>query len=153
MIALIQRVAEASVAVGGECIGSIGQGILALIGVERGDGDGEAARLAERVLSYRIFPDAAGKMNLSLLDIKGGLLAVPQFTLAADTRSGTRPSFSSAAAPVEAEALFQVFVKLIGERQVGGPVASGRFGADMKVSLVNDGPVTFWLEVSPPRRP
>jgi D-tyrosyl-tRNA(Tyr) deacylase len=148
LIALIQRVAEASVAVGGDSIGSIGRGILAFVGVERGDGESEAIRLAERVLTYRIFPDAAGKMNLSLLDIEGGLLAVPQFTLAADTRSGTRPSFSSAATPAQAEAVFKLFVKSIGERQTGGAIASGRFGADMKVSLVNDGPVTFWLQVS-----
>jgi D-tyrosyl-tRNA(Tyr) deacylase len=148
LIALIQRVAEAKVAVGGGSIGSIGRGILAFIGVERGDGENEAVRLAERVLTYRIFSDAAGKMNLSLLDIEGGLLVVPQFTLAADTRSGTRPSFSSAGAPAEAEALFKVFMKFIGERHTAGAIASGSFGADMKVSLVNDGPVTFWLQVS-----
>jgi len=123
LIALIQRVAEARVEIGGETVGVIGRGILALVGVERGDGEAEAARLGEKVLAYRIFPDAEGKMNLSLLDTKGELLAVPQFTLAADTRSGTRPGFSSAAAPGVGELL--------------------------KVSLVNDGPVTFWLQVSP----
>jgi D-tyrosyl-tRNA(Tyr) deacylase len=151
LIALIQRVAEASVAVGGECIGAIGPGILAFIGVERGDGEPEAARLADRVLTYRIFSDAAGKMNLSLLDIKGGLLTVPQFTLAADTRSGTRPSFSSAAPPADGERLFEMFVRLIREKEIS--VGTGRFGADMKVSLVNDGPVTFWLQVSSARQP
>jgi D-tyrosyl-tRNA(Tyr) deacylase len=146
VIALIQRVAEASVAVGGETIGAIGPGILAFVGVERGDAESEAARLAERVLGYRVFPDAAGKMNLSLQDIKGQLLAVPQFTLAADTDSGTRPSFSSAAPPAEGQLLFLKFLEQAGE--LLPHVASGRFGADMKVSLVNDGPVTFWLRVS-----
>ena len=146
MIALIQRVAEASVAVGGATIGEIGPGILAFVGVERGDGESEPGRLAERVLGYRIFADAAGRMNLSLQDIKGQLLAVPQFTLAADTDSGMRPSFSSAAAPAEGELLFLKFLEKAGE--VLPHVASGRFGADMKVSLVNDGPVTFWLRVS-----
>lgn len=147
MIALIQRVAEASVAVGGETIGAIGPGILAFVGVERGDAEGEAARLAERVLGYRVFPDAAGKMNLSLRDIAGPLLAVPQFTLAADTSSGTRPSFSSAAMPSEGERLFNLLVNLLREKQTH--VATGLFGAAMRVSLVNDGPVTFWLQVSP----
>ncbi len=127
-------------------IASIGRGILALVGVQRGDGPAEAARLAERVLAYRIFADAQGKMNLSLKYIGGELLAVPQFTLAADTASGLRPSFSSAAAPADGEALFVKFVEKAAE---GVHVATGRFGADMKVSLVNDGPVTFWLEVLP----
>jgi D-tyrosyl-tRNA(Tyr) deacylase len=151
LIALIQRVAEASVAVGGATIGEIGPGILAFVGVERGDGESEAGRLAERVLGYRIFADAAGKMNLSLQDIKGQLLAVPQFTLAADTDNGMRPSFSSAAAPAESQLLFLKFLEKAGE--LLPRVASGRFGADMKVSLVNDGPVTFWLQVSRPRQP
>ena len=124
----------------------IGKGILALIGVERGDGETEAQRLAERVLAYRVFPDAQGKMNLSLKEIGGELLAVPQFTLAADTHSGLRPSFSSAASPAEGEMLFIKFTEKAAEVV---HVASGRFGADMKVSLVNDGPVTFWLQVSP----
>jgi D-tyrosyl-tRNA(Tyr) deacylase len=146
VIALIQRVAEAKVAIGVETVGAIGPGILAFVGVERGDGESEAARLAERVLGYRIFPDAAGKMNLSLQDIKGQLLAVPQFTLAADTNSGTRPSFSSAAPPAEGQLLFLKFLEKAGD--LLPRVASGRFGADMKVSLVNDGPVTFWLQVS-----
>ena len=129
-------------------IASIGRGILAFIGVQRGDGPAEAARLAERVIAYRIFADAQGKMNLSLRDIGGELLAVPQFTLAADTSSGLRPSFSSAAAPADGEALFLGFVEKAAQ---AAHVATGRFGADMKVSLVNDGPVTFWLEVEPKR--
>jgi D-tyrosyl-tRNA(Tyr) deacylase len=147
VIALVQRVAGAKVAVGGETVGEIGRGILALIGVERGDGEAQAQRLADKVLAYRIFPDAAGKMNLSLQDIGSEILAVPQFTLAADTNSGTRPSFSAAAAPADAERLFSRFVFFLKEKRV--VVATGRFGADMQVSLVNDGPVTFWLQVSP----
>ena len=147
MIALIQRVAEARVRIAGETAGEIGRGVLALIGVERGDGEREAARLAERVLGYRIFPDAEGKMNRSLADIGGGLLLVPQFTLAADTRSGTRPGFSTAAAPEEGRRLFDVLLNLCREKHAA--VATGRFGADMQVSLVNDGPVTFWLQASP----
>ena len=130
----------------GEQIGAIGAGILALVGVERGDGEAEAARLADRVLAYRIFGDAQGKMNLSLKDIGGELLAVPQFTLAADTQSGLRPSFSSAAAPADGELLFIKFAEKAAETV---HVATGRFGADMKVSLVNEGPVTFWLQVKP----
>ena len=143
MIALIQRVSSAAVHIEGAEVAAIGKGVLALIGVERGDGDAQAARLAERVVAYRIFADAQGKMNLSLKDIGGGLLAVPQFTLAADTASGLRPSFSSAAAPAVGEALFVKFAEKAAELV---HVASGRFGADMKVSLVNDGPVTFWLQ-------
>ena len=146
MIALIQRVTSAAVEVEGAEIAAIGKGVLALIGVERGDGEAEAARLAERVLAYRVFADAQGKMNRSLKDIGGELLAVPQFTLAADTHSGLRPSFSSAAAPADGEVLFVKFVEQAAEAI---HVASGRFGAEMKVSLVNDGPVTFWLQVRP----
>ena len=142
MIGLIQRVTEAKVAVGGETVASIGRGILALIGVEKSDGEAEAQRLAEKILTYRIFPDAAGKMNLSLRDIGGALLAVPQFTLVADTNSGTRPSFSSGASPELGERMFRFFV-------AATKAQSGRFGAEMKVSLVNDGPVTFWLRVAP----
>ncbi|MGE0873690.1 MAG: D-aminoacyl-tRNA deacylase [Burkholderiales bacterium] len=153
MIALVQRVTGAAVAVAGRDTGAIGRGVLALVGVERGDGEAEAARLAGRVAAYRIFPDAAGRMNLSLTDIGGALLAVPQFTLAADTRNGTRPGFSTAAAPHEGERLFVRFVELCRERVAD--VQTGSFGADMKVSLVNDGPVTFWLQVKPatPRAP
>ena len=147
MIALVQRVTEARVEVGGESVGSIGRGILALIGVERGDSEAQAERLVERVLGYRIFPDAGDKMNLSLLDIKGELLAVPQFTLAADTAQGTRAGFSTAAAPEEGRRLFDRFVLLSSQKQL--QVKAGRFGTDMQVSLINDGPVTFWLQVSP----
>ena len=148
MIALVQRVAEAKVAVGGETVGSIGRGILALIGVERGDGEAEAQRLAEKIMAYRIFPDAAGKMNLSIVDVSGALLCVPQFTLAADTNSGTRASFSAAAAPADAERIFAYFVELLRKKS---RVDTGVFGAHMQVSLVNDGPVTFWLQVAPSR--
>jgi D-tyrosyl-tRNA(Tyr) deacylase len=142
VIALLQRVSEASVSVEGTIIGSIGRGILALIGVERGDSEAEADRLAEKIIAYRILPDDAGKMNRSLKDIGGELLVVPQFTLVADTNSGTRPSFSSGASPVEGEKLFAYFANKT-------RAATGRFGADMQVRLVNDGPVTFWLQVSP----
>lgn len=147
MIALIQRVGHASVVVDGEAVGAIGRGVLALVGVERGDAESQAERLLERLLGYRIFPDEGGRMNLSLADIAGGLLLVPQFTLAADTRSGTRPGFSSAAPPAEGERLFDYFVSRA--RASHGAVATGKFGADMKVSLLNDGPVTFWLQVKP----
>lgn len=146
MIALIQRVSEARVVVDGREVGAIGRGILALVGVERGDTEAQAARLAERVLGYRIFQDAGGKMNLSLLDIGGGLLAVPQFTLAADTKSGTRPGFSTAAAPEDGRQLFERFVAIAAQKLPG--VQTGEFGADMKVSLLNEGPVTFWLQSS-----
>jgi len=145
VIALIQRVTEASVSIEDEPVGRIERGILALVGVERGDGESAAARLAERVLGYRIFADAEGRMNLSLADIDGGLLVVPQFTLAADTNRGMRAGFSSAAQPAEGERLFACFVACA---RAGHPrVETGRFGADMKVRLVNDGPVTFWLQV------
>jgi D-aminoacyl-tRNA deacylase len=146
VIALIQRVAEASVSVGGETVGAIGKGVLALVGVERGDGEEQAARLAQKVLSYRIFADAAGKMNLSLQDLQGELLAVPQFTLVADTSSGTRPSFSSGASPEVGVQFFDRFVSHAGQNV---KVKTGRFGTHMRVSLVNDGPVTFWLQVRP----
>ena len=147
LIALIQRVAEARVRVAGETVGEIGPGVLALIGVERRDSEREAERLVERMLGYRIFPDAEGKMNLSLLDIRGELLAVPQFTLAADTKTGTRAGFSTAATPEEGRLLFDRFVFHASEKKLH--VKTGTFGANMKVSLVNDGPVTFWLRVSP----
>ena len=146
MIALIQRVAEASVTSAGETLGAIGPGLVALVAVERGDGEAEARRLAEKVVSYRVFADGAGKMNLSLKDTGGALLAVPQFTLAADTDSGLRPSFSSAAPPEEGERLFAEFLKEA--KRLIPKTASGRFGADMQVRLVNDGPVTFWLRVA-----
>jgi D-tyrosyl-tRNA(Tyr) deacylase len=135
-------VSSAAVRVDGVEIAAIGRGLLALVAVERGDGEAAARRLAERVAGYRVFADAQGKMNLSLRDVGGELLAVPQFTLAADTNSGTRASFSGAAPPAEGEALFGKFVEFAAQTV---PVRLGRFGADMKVSLVNDGPVTFWL--------
>ena len=147
MIALIQRVTGARVEVEGRVIGEIGRGVLALIGVERGDTEEQAGRLVEKVLGYRIFPDVEGKMNLSLLDIQGELLAVPQFTLAADTKKGARAGFSTAAIPEEGRRLFDQFVFLSTQKKLN--VKTGTFGADMKVSLVNDGPVTFWLQVSP----
>jgi D-aminoacyl-tRNA deacylase len=145
VIALIQRVAQASVVVAGETVGAIGRGILALVGVERDDTQAQAERLAERVLGYRIFADAAGKMNLSVKDVEGGLLVVPQFTLVADTNSGTRASFSSGASHEVGEKLFSSFVEKA--KALHSPVQTGRFGAHMAVSLVNDGPVTFWLQV------
>ncbi len=145
MIGLLQRVTEASVVVAGESIGAIGTGLAVLVGVEKGDSEEQADRLLERLLGYRVFPDAEGKMNLSLRDVNGGLLLVPQFTLPADTRKGMRPSFTPAASPAEGERLFDYLV----ERAHGAyaEVATGRFGADMQVSLTNDGPVTFWLRV------
>lgn len=146
MIALIQRVTKADVRIGDRVSGAIGRGILALIGVARGDDRAAADRLLERVLTYRIFPDAQGRMNSCLRDIGGGLLLVPQFTLAADTRKGTRAGFSTAAAPDEARQLFDY---LLNQARAGYPaVAAGEFAADMQVSLTNDGPVTFWLEAS-----
>jgi len=147
LIALIQRVTEARVEADGIGIGAIGRGILALVGVERGDSQTQAERLAERVLGYRIFPDAEGKMNRSLLDIGGELLAVPQFTLAADTKTGTRAGFATAASPEEGKRLFDLFVEIV--RQKNPHTKTCQFGADMRVGLVNDGPVTFWLQVSP----
>ena len=144
MIALIQRVNRAAVTVDSETVGAIGRGILALIGVQRGDTTASADRLLERVLTYRIFSDEQGKMNLSLRDIQGELLLVSQFTLAADTQKGTRAGFSRAAAPEEAKRLFDYLLDRA--RASHGTVAAGVFGADMQVSLVNDGPVTFWLE-------
>lgn len=144
MIGLLQRVTWAKVAVKGELIGQVEQGLLVLVGVQKSDTEAKADRLLQRLLGYRIFADADDKMNLSLKDIDGGLLLVSQFTLAADTQKGMRPSFSSAAAPDLGEQLYDYLVAQA--RQVHGKVASGRFGADMKVSLLNDGPVTFWLE-------
>lgn len=145
MIALIQRVAEAKVVVNNKNIGEIQQGILAFIGIEKNDHDETVSRLVDKVLSYRIFADEEDKMNLSVQDIKGGLLLVPQFTLAADTQKGCRPSFSSAAPPEEGERLFNEFVKQVKNKYQ--QIETGQFGADMKISLLNDGPVTFWLQV------
>jgi len=144
MIGLLQRVSAARVEVAGEEVGAIGPGLLVLIGVQQGDDERRADRLVERLLGYRVFPDAAGRMNLSLTDTGGGLLLVPQFTLAADTRKGTRASFTSAAPRAEGKRLFDRVLALARERHP--QVAAGRFGADMRVSLVNEGPVTFWLE-------
>jgi D-tyrosyl-tRNA(Tyr) deacylase len=144
MIALIQRVLEARVDVGDECVGRIGPGLLALIAIEPGDGDAQVQRMCERLLGYRVFADAAGKMNLSLADTGGGLLLVSQFTLAADTDKGMRPSFTSAAASEIGELYFE---KLVGQcRSRLTPVETGRYGAHMRVTLVNDGPVTFRLK-------
>lgn len=148
MKGLIQRVSEASVTVNGQPVGVIGRGILLLLGVERDDGPPEAKELCRKILSYRIFPDEQGRMNRSLQDIGGGLLVVPQFTLAADTRSGTRPGFSSAAKPDAANELYRAFVREATESLGPDLVSEGRFGADMRVQLVNDGPVTFMLEVN-----
>jgi D-aminoacyl-tRNA deacylase len=147
MIALIQRVSTARVSVDERVTGEIGAGLLALIGVERDDGPAQRDRLLERLLDYRVFADGAGRMNRSLRDTGGGLLLVPQFTLAADTSSGNRPGFSTAAAPGAASELFRQLVEAA--RAAHPVVASGEFGAHMRVSLTNDGPVTFWLQVSP----
>ena len=143
MIALLQRVTTANVAVAGNTISAVETGLLVLVGIEKGDTQTEADRLADRIIGYRIFADSEDKMNLSVQDIQGGILLVPQFTLAADTRKGMRPSFSSAAA--DGEALFNYLVQTVHNKHQN--TATGQFGADMKVSLVNDGPVTFWLQV------
>lgn len=144
MKALIQRVSAARVEVAGEVLGAIDRGLLALVGVEPRDDAASVARLLHKLLNYRVFGDENGKMNLSLKDVGGGLLLVSQFTLAADTRSGLRPSFSSAAAPTQGQALFDLLFEQA--RAQHPQVASGRFGAEMQVHLVNDGPVTFLLE-------
>ena len=133
--------------VNGREVAAIAKGILALVAVQQGDTSQQADRLLERVLAYRIFPDDEGRMNLDVRQAGGGLLLVPQFTLAANTNKGNRPSFASAASPEDGKRLFGYFVER--SNQVFGDTGSGVFGADMKVSLVNDGPVTFWLEVSP----
>ncbi|OQX15761.1 MAG: D-tyrosyl-tRNA(Tyr) deacylase [Thiothrix lacustris] len=145
MIGLVQRVSRAHVDVDGVTVGQIERGILLLLGVEKADTEALAERLLERVLGYRIFPDAQGKMNFSLREINGGLLVVPQFTLPADTRKGMRPSFTPAAPPAQGAALFNYFSALA--RQQLAMAQTGVFGADMQVSLTNDGPVTFWLQV------
>ena len=145
MIALLQRVAQASVNVNNKTIAAIDQGLLILIGIEKNDTEQQADRLVKRFLGYRIFPDTEDKMNLSVTDIGGGVLLVPQFTLAADTQKGMRPSFSSAATPEKGKQLFNYLVTVTGT--YCNNVATGEFGAEMKVSLVNEGPVTFWLQV------
>ncbi len=144
MLALIQRVTEAKVVVDGVTVGAIGSGLLALVGVEPGDSPAQVAKLGNRVLRYRVFSDTAGKMNLSLADTGGGLLLVSQFTLAADTSSGLRPSFSAAAAPADAARIFEELVAYCRQKHANA-VETGTFGAQMTVSLVNDGPVTFLL--------
>lgn len=149
MIGLLQRVTQARVEVDGTAIGAIDAGLLVLVGVQRDDSKREADRLLERLLGFRVFPDDDGKMNRSLRDVRGGLLLVPQFTLAADTHKGTRASFTTAAPPETGRFLFDYLLTRAGAAHA--PVASGRFGADMLVSLANDGPVTFWLEVTPTR--
>lgn len=149
MIALIQRVQQAHVEVEGEVVGAIGRGVLALVGVERYDTEAQAERLLQRILGYRIFPDATGRMNRSLAEIGGGLLLVPQFTLVADTRKGMRASFTSAAPSSIGERLFKKLLALAMQKHLA--VETGHFGADMQVHLVNDGPVTFWLQSSPSR--
>jgi D-tyrosyl-tRNA(Tyr) deacylase len=147
MIALLQRVTRASVTVGQETTGAIGAGLLVLLCAERGDTEAGADALLSKLLGYRVFADDNGKMNRSVRDVAGGLLLVPQFTLAADTKSGTRPSFTPAAAPEDGLRLFDYAVAQARARH--GSVETGRFGADMQVSLTNDGPVTFWLQVKP----
>lgn len=147
MIGLLQRVSRAAVRVGGQTVGSIDAGLLVLVGVERGDGEAQAERLLERLLGYRVFGDAEGRMNLGLNEVGGGLLLVPQFTLPADTRKGMRPSFTPAATPEDGRRLFERLVEQARARHA--PVATGVFGADMRVESVNDGPVTFWLQVPP----
>ena len=147
MIALLQRVRHASVTVEGAVIGAIDAGLLVFLCAEKGDSTREADALLAKLLAYRVFGDDAGKMNRSVVDIAGGVLLVPQFTLAADTRSGTRPSFTPAAAPADARRLFDHVVE---QAQARHPiVATGQFGADMQVALTNDGPVTFWLQLDP----
>jgi D-tyrosyl-tRNA(Tyr) deacylase len=145
LIGLLQRVPSAYVEIDGERFGEIGHGLVVLVGMERGDTEAKAVRLLDKMLAYRVFNDDQGRMNLSLRDVAGGLLLVPQFTLAADTRKGLRPGFSSAAMPELAEGLFNHLVDHA--RTVYPDVAAGRFGANMQVGLVNDGPVTFWLQI------
>lgn len=145
MIALLQRVSRADVCIDGEVAGSIDRGLVVFLGVEGGDGEAQSQRLLERVAGYRVFPDEQGRMNLDLRQIGGAMLVVSQFTLAADTAKGRRPSFSTAADPATGARLYEDFVERA--RAQGIEVATGRFGADMQVSLVNDGPVTFWLQV------
>lgn len=149
MIALLQRVSQAAVVVDGDTLGAIGAGLMVLVCAERHDTDAEADALLKKLLAYRVFADEAGKMNRSVADVQGGLLLIPQFTLAADTNSGTRPSFTPAAAPELGRQLFERFVARAQAQHGQDKVGCGRFGADMKVSLTNDGPVTLWLQVKP----
>ena len=146
MKALIQRVSQASVTVGGEQVGAIGRGVLVLLGLDKGDDRGVADKMLDKLLAYRVFGDDQGKMNCSVADVSGGILLVSQFTLSADTRKGLRPSFSSALPPAEAQALYDYTLSELSAKH--DTVAAGIFGADMQVSLVNDGPVTFLLELT-----
>ena len=145
MIGLLQRVTRASVTVNGEVVASIKNGLLVLVGVEKNDDEQKAERLFDKLIAFRVFPDSEGKMNLGLQDVNGGLLLVPQFTLAADTRKGLRPSFSSAAPPEEGKRLFDYLINFAREQYSN--VETGVFGSDMLVSLDNDGPVTFWIKI------
>ena len=147
MIGLLQRVSHANVQVEDRDVASIGRGLMVLVGVETGDGPREATRLAERILGYRVFPDPEGRMNRSLVEIRGELLLVPQFTLAANTEKGMRPSFAKAATPEHGQKLFELLVQTV--RESFNRVQTGEFGAMMQVGLTNDGPVTFWLRVKP----
>jgi D-tyrosyl-tRNA(Tyr) deacylase len=151
MIALLQRALHARVEVEGDTVGAIGPGLMVLVCAERGDTEQEADALLTKLLGYRVFSDDAGKMNRSVIDVAGGLLLVPQFTLAADTKSGTRPSFTPAAKPEDGRRLFDHFAATARKRHA--MVETGRFGADMQVTLTNDGPVTFWLQVKPKLAP
>ncbi|MCG8464439.1 MAG: D-aminoacyl-tRNA deacylase [Xanthomonadales bacterium] len=144
MILLLQRASSGAVHIAGECVGAIEQGLVVLVGFEKGDTQAELKRLCQRLLAYRVFADEQGRMNRSVRDIQGGLLLVPQFTLAADTRSGNRPSFTPAAAPEDGKRLFDDFIELV--KTQWPQVECGRFGADMQVTIHNDGPVTFWLQ-------
>lgn len=146
MIAVLQRVSDARVDVGVRTTGKIGAGLLVFVAVEHGDSESQADHMLKRLFGYRVFPDHAGKMNLSLQDVQGGMLLVPQFTLAADTSTGARPSFTPAATPAQGRLLFEYMVRSASDRYDN--VASGQFGADMKVTLTNDGPVTFILHTT-----
>ncbi len=145
MRALLQRVSSASVEIGGNCVSSIGSGLLILLGVEDADDESDVAWLCQKISQMRIFPDADGKMNLSILNVSGDVLVVSQFTLHASTKKGNRPSFLKAAAPSKSEPLYEAFCSAM-ETAVSKPIGRGVFGADMKVSLTNDGPVTIWLD-------
>lgn len=145
MKALLQRVSRADVTVHGDTVGAIGPGVLVLLGLDKGDDEELARRMVDKILAYRMFADAEGKMNCSVSDVQGGVLLVSQFTLSADTRKGLRPSFSSALPPEQAQALYDLMLEYLQSQHE--EVAAGRFGADMQVGLVNDGPVTFLLEL------
>jgi len=149
VIALLQRVSRAEVRVADHTIAAIGRGLLVFVGIEQTDATEQVARLCDRILGFRLFADKHGKMNLNVIDVGGAVLLVPQFTLAADTRKGNRPGFSGAAEPEKGRHLYEALLQKMSESQV--PVQSGQFGAEMQVTLANEGPVTFWLEVPPGR--